>query len=548
MQIEAPGETAEDTNTTTTETESASWSSASRANSPLSDPILRIKVPPGFWNRYDQFMMAEQAPDEPPTKRQKFTPIPEPEPIASADEIAVAAAAAAAAAAQGPHRHTPGSQPQPQPQPQQEPPEQPAPRPVIMDIESDNKEGILPSDISSLSDSSLASGGDTDIPYSMAPRATAQTPLPATTSTPNGSQNIAPPPSAEKAGVRVKTPSTPAPESRPSVMVTVVGCGAGNFPVLHVTPNSQLAASLRDVPCTRPLTWRNGTPRELRNQWTRDAAIYFSRGELAPEPCTSCVRGRGPFEQCVRPPNPTGQPPLRGACASCIWTGNPRTCSFHPDHLLHGHSHSTPSKLADKKTSLVPRTPRTPNASSSSATLSKITTSLPRSSREPSFNPHRNTINTNSSRNISSNINNNANHNINPGPGLNSNHNHNQNQSHSHSVNHMNSPHPNASPVTYHHGMQSKNVLPVSPAQTNPSSVAPSPPNPLGNQPLAPPHTQPQPHRTNPFPHHCYFNIPEKLNGGNLTEVRKAIHEMDAVQAKLRERAAFLEQLGDNWQ
>lgn len=111
-------------------------------------------------------------------------------------------------------------------------------------------------------------------------------------------------------------------------MVTVVGRGSGNFPVLHVTPNSQLAASLRDIPCARPIAWRNGTPRELRNQWTRDATIYFSRGELAPEPCTSCVRGRGPFEQCVRPPNPTGQPPLRGACASCIWTGNPRTCSF----------------------------------------------------------------------------------------------------------------------------------------------------------------------------------------------------------------------------
>lgn len=112
----------------------------------------------------------------------------------------------------------------------------------------------------------------------------------------------------------------------------------------------------------------------------------------------------------------------------------------------------------------------------------------------------------------------------------------------------MNSPHPNANPVAYNNGTQPANILPVSPAQTNPSSVALSPPNPPSNKPLPPPSTKPQSHRTNPFPHHCYFNIPEKLNGGNLTEVLKAIQEMEAVQAKLRERAAFLEQLGDNWQ
>ncbi|GBF63537.1 hypothetical protein TMEN_6162 [Trichophyton mentagrophytes] len=546
MQRGASGETTEDTTTITIDSESAPESSTSRTNSVTSGCTLRIKLPPGFWNKYHQFRMSQEAPDEPPTKRQKFTPIPEPEPMASAEDIAVAeaaAAAAAAAAAQGPHRHIPGSQPQQQQQ-EQKYAQGPIPRPTIVDVESGNKEEMLPSDVSSSSDSSL-SDGDADIPYSMAnnPRATVEAPLPVTASTPNGSQNILPSPNSEKPAVRVKTPSTPAPEARPSVMVTVVGCGSGNFPVLHVTPNSQLAASLRDIPCARPIAWRNGTPRELRNQWTRDATIYFSRGELAPEPCTSCVRGRGPFEQCVRPPNPTGQPPLRGACASCIWTGNPRTCSFHPDHLLLGHAHSTPSKLANKRASIGPRTPRTPNTPSS-AKPPNPTVAHPMPSHERSFNPHRNTINGNASSNLSSNIHNGArgHHNINP------NHNQSQSHTHTHNINHMNSLHPNANPVDYHNGTQSANILPVSPAQTNPSSVAPSPPNPSSNKPLLPPSTKPQPPRTNPFPHHCYFNIPEKLNGGNLTEVLKAIQEMEAVQAKLRERAAFLEQLGDNWQ
>ncbi|KAG5206062.1 hypothetical protein GTR04_3091 [Trichophyton interdigitale] len=540
MQRGASGETTEDTTTITIDSESAPESSTSRTNSVTSGCTLRIKLPPGFWNKYHQFRMSQEAPDEPPTKRQKFTPIPEPEPMASAEDIAVAEAAAAA---QGPHKHTPGSQPQQQQQ-EQKHAQGPIPRPTIVDVESGNKEEMLPSDVSSASDSSL-SDGDADIPYSMAnnPRATVEAPLPVTASTPNGSQNILPSPNSEKPAVRVKTPSTPAPEARPSVMVTVVGCGSGNFPVLHVTPNSQLAASLRDIPCARPIAWRNGTPRELRNQWTRDATIYFSRGELAPEPCTSCVRGRGPFEQCVRPPNPTGQPPLRGACASCIWTGNPRTCSFHPDHLLLGHAHSTPSKLANKRASIGPRTPRTPNTPSS-AKPPNPTVAHPMPSHERSFNPHRNTINGNASSNLSSNIHNGArgHHNINP------NHNQSQSHTHTHNINHMNSLHPNANPGDYHNGTQSANILPVSPAQTNPSSVAPSPPNPSSNKPLLPPSTKPQPPRTNPFPHHCYFNIPEKLNGGNLTEVLKAIQEMEAVQAKLRERAAFLEQLGDNWQ
>ncbi|KAM5474536.1 hypothetical protein MauCBS54593_002112 [Microsporum audouinii] len=510
--------------------ENPSTSSSSRAVSISLGHPLRIKVTADFWNKYDQYRMSQQStPSEPPTKRQKFTPIPEPEPMVPAtDVVDVAAEAsdaadapAATAAAQGPHRPARESQPQ-------RPMQGPLPRPAIMDLDCDNKDGILHSDVSSLSDSdsSLVSGGDIDIPYSMAdhPRPTAEAPLPPT-NTPNGSQSV--PPSSEKPPIRVKTSSTPAPEAKPSVMVTVANCGPGNFPVMQVIPNSQLAASLRDIPCARPIVWRNGVPRELRNQWTRDASIYFSRGELAAEPCTSCVRGRGPFEQCVRPPNPTGQPPLRGACASCIWTGNPRTCSFHPDHLLPGSSNSTPSKLVGKK--LVPRTsPRTPNTPSSSVKPPSSATKAPPSLTKPSphpapFDHSYNNINHNNNSSSSSHNNNNNINNINH-------------------ANHSNTNNPNTQP--HNNGMPPKNSLPVSPAQTIPPSIAPSPTNALPSSSLPPPSTQ----RTNPFPNHCYFKIPEKLNGGNLTEVRKAIQEMEAVQAKLKERAAFLEQLGNNWQ
>ncbi|EGE06712.1 hypothetical protein TEQG_05707, partial [Trichophyton equinum CBS 127.97] len=205
MQRGASGETTEDTTTITIDSESAPESSTSRTNSVTSGCTLRIKLPPGFWNKYHQFRMSQEAPDEPPTKRQKFTPIPEPEPMASAEDIAVAeaaAAAAAAAAAQGPHRHTPGSQPQQQQQ-EQKHAQGPIPRPTIADVESGNKEEMLPSDVSSSSDSSL-SDGDADIPYSMAnnPRATVEAPLPVTASTPNGSQNILPSPNSEKPAVR----------------------------------------------------------------------------------------------------------------------------------------------------------------------------------------------------------------------------------------------------------------------------------------------------------------------------------------------------------
>lgn len=217
MQRGASGETTEDTTTITIDSESTPESSTSRMNSVTSGRILRIKLPPAFWNTYHQFRMSQETLDEPPTKRQKFTPIPEPEPIASAEDIAVAeaAAAAAAAAAQGPHRHTPGSQPQLQQQQQQQEQKHaqgPVLRPTIVDVESGNKEELLHSDASSSSDSSL-SDGDADIPYSRAdnPRPTVEAPLPATASTPNGPQNILPPLALEKPDVRVKTPSTPVP-------------------------------------------------------------------------------------------------------------------------------------------------------------------------------------------------------------------------------------------------------------------------------------------------------------------------------------------------
>lgn len=211
----ASGETTEDTNTFTIDSESAPESSTSRTNSVTSGRILRIKLPPAFWDTYHQFRMSQEAPDEPPTKRQKFTPIPEPEPMASAEDIAVAeAAAAAAAAAQGLHRHTPGSQLQvrQQQQQQQKHAQEPVPRPTIVDVESGNREEMLQSDVSSSSDSSL-SDGDADIPYSMTnnPHPTVEAPLSVTASTPNGSQNILPAPTSEKPDVRVKTPSTPVP-------------------------------------------------------------------------------------------------------------------------------------------------------------------------------------------------------------------------------------------------------------------------------------------------------------------------------------------------
>ncbi|KAK2827886.1 hypothetical protein FQN49_007245 [Arthroderma sp. PD_2] len=471
MQIRSPSELAEHISP------GSPLSSASSLElNTLPDTPLRIKVPPGFWKKYEQYRMSQRAPSEgPPPKRQKITPIPESEPMES--DARPERAAAAQKPAQRPSQQ-PGQGPTQRPT--QGPTEGAPRRPKIMNLDSESKEGILYSDASSDSDSSIVSTGD--IPYSKPdiPHAAAVAP-PTITSTPDATQSM--PPSSEKPSPRVKSSSTPAPDSKPTVLVTVAGGGPGHFPVIQVIPNSQLAASLRGTPCTRPIVWRNGVPRELRNQWTRDASIYFSRGELAPEPCTSCVRGKGPFEQCVRFPNPTGQPPLRGACASCIWTGNPRTCSFHPDHLLPGMSNSTPSKLVDRKPSIVPRTPRTPNTPASSAKPPSSAKILPSSVKPPRLVPFNGNVTT------------------------------------------------------------PKNILPVSPALSMPPSIAPSPTNPVASSPLPPPAQ-----RANPFPDHVYFNIPDKLNGGNLTEVRKAIQEMDAVLSKLKERANFLEQLGNNWQ
>ncbi|EFE36418.1 uncharacterized protein ARB_05357 [Trichophyton benhamiae CBS 112371] len=443
--------------------------------------------------------MSQEAPDEPPTKRQKFTPIPEPEPMASAEDIAVAeAAAAAAAAAQGLHRHTSGSQLQvrQQQQQQQKHAQEPVPRPTIVDVESGNREEMLQSDVSSSSDSSL-SDGDADIPYSMTnnPHPTVEAPLSVTASTPNGSQNILPAPTSEKPDVRVKTPSTPVPAS-------VI------FPAQDPLPG---AMPPRGSSATNGLEMQ---------------PFISQGGNLLLNPALRVCAGGGPLnntlETNMTPPD--------------------------PDHIVLGHAHPTPSKLGNKRASIVPRTPRTPNTPSS-ATPSNPTAIRPLPLHEHSFNPHRNTINGNASNDIRSNVHNGArgHDNINPNHNQTQSHNQSQSHNHSHNVNHMNSPQPNANQAAGNNGTQSANNLPVSPAQTNPSSVAPSPPNPPSNKPLPPPSTKSQPHRTNPFPHHCYFNIPEKLNGSNLTEVLKAIQEMEAVRAKLRERAAFLEQLGDTW-
>ena len=54
-----------------------------------------------------------------------------------------------------------------------------------------------------------------------------------------------------------------------------------------------------------------------------EAALAQSRGTIAPQACASCVRGGGPFTECVLV---AGQ--LRGSCANCHYGSEGARCSF----------------------------------------------------------------------------------------------------------------------------------------------------------------------------------------------------------------------------
>lgn len=55
-----------------------------------------------------------------------------------------------------------------------------------------------------------------------------------------------------------------------------------------------------------------------------EAALAQLRGEIAPEACSYCTEGKGPFDTCVQMEKAFGN-----ACANCHYNSGGSRCSFH---------------------------------------------------------------------------------------------------------------------------------------------------------------------------------------------------------------------------
>jgi len=108
--------------------------------------------------------------------------------------------------------------------------------------------------------------------------------------------------------------------------------------------NTATAQALRPQPRVRGLSLRwvagrgsaPGAYRELRlasRAQNVEAALAQARGTVAAQPCASCVRGGGPFIECVVV---AGQ--LGGSCANCHYGSEGARCSFRNcKHLQQGN-------------------------------------------------------------------------------------------------------------------------------------------------------------------------------------------------------------------
>lgn len=94
--------------------------------------------------------------------------------------------------------------------------------------------------------------------------------------------------------------------------------------ISYVYTSSEHIETLQDSIPTQTILWRNGErPSEIPHGGCQaDAVIHHSRGSAVDHPCDACAAGNGPFEDCVRFEDASGDFP----CTNCQWSG--QNCSF----------------------------------------------------------------------------------------------------------------------------------------------------------------------------------------------------------------------------
>lgn len=85
-----------------------------------------------------------------------------------------------------------------------------------------------------------------------------------------------------------------------------------------------------EMPHNGFIDWRpqNGRPfvRDLNPGAHSAAVVVQSRGSQVLNPCTYCVKGRGPFSSCRAGWTPDGKTISKGSCGNCIWSTSASAC------------------------------------------------------------------------------------------------------------------------------------------------------------------------------------------------------------------------------
>ena len=100
---------------------------------------------------------------------------------------------------------------------------------------------------------------------------------------------------------------------------------------LEVLPcNAPLVAALKTLPQLRQLALRKGREiLNLRYKKNHEAALGQTRGELARAACADCLKGNGPFAECV-----VVADRFAGACCNCHYSSQGHRCSLRHSGML----------------------------------------------------------------------------------------------------------------------------------------------------------------------------------------------------------------------
>ena len=97
------------------------------------------------------------------------------------------------------------------------------------------------------------------------------------------------------------------------------------FASIKLPPKPTLAiTNLSQMKPQRTVEWNKLCNRNLTPKYNIEAALGFCVGDVAPSPCTRCLRGAGAFTKCV-----TVAGHFNGGCTSCRWNKMASECNLY---------------------------------------------------------------------------------------------------------------------------------------------------------------------------------------------------------------------------